>query len=671
MVATTVTVALSLAAPALASGGDDESPASSVLAAVDSATETVAPSTDTTDAILSTGSEAAGVLAETTGIDAGDEITTTVTADSGNVDVSVRVLSPGVDEPVHQDPATPVISPDAKSDIAAVPATDAEGATSDGEPVSEPASVNTNVAIRILSPGSNGEVTQVHEGSEIAPTDAPAQQPASDPSTTEQDGPSVGSDPTTADATTSESQLDSILSENNSGGYQVEDSQYQSDSQSSATPWYWSWWFGIDCDGNATTSSTETGSPASLDWTWEWVWEWSCTEEGAPPPGTTTGRPVSPASGPSGSSESSMVTTSTPSSATGNTNLSVRVLSPGDNGTVHQTTSSTPAGSVSGPAATTPAGEPWDWSWTFTFCDATTTLANQGASGTPLRWAWEWTWNWSCDSALGPPPDLSDAAQPDAVVGLPVAGTDVISAPVSTETLSEPSSPEPSRASAELQLPGLAGALRTLITLAGLAGLEWPRVDVATAVTSAIAAAPHLPGPLGAELSLPLPSQPAVDVSVVVVTEIPSTTLPGTTSPRQVPSEHISRGPLARVPAPAASTTTGSPIASGTTGTQTTWTSPAHGEIQAAAKPTATRPTVRPAPPDRPRSLFLPLGELGSSRGSGAGTSGGLVPSVPVVAVAALTGLFVLVAPGVGRRIRIARELSPRATYRSSIDHPG
>ena len=77
------------------------------------------------------------------------------------------------------------------------------------------------------------------------------------------------------------------------------------------------------------------------------------------------------------------------------------------------------------------------------------------------------------------------------------------------------------------------------------------------------------------------------------------------------------------------------------------------------------------APPERQRGLYSPLGELGNSQGGGAGTSGALVPSAPVVAVAALTTLFVLVAPGLGRRIRVARELSPRATYRSSIDHPG
>jgi hypothetical protein len=30
-----------------------------------------------------------------------------------------------------------------------------------------------------------------------------------------------------------------------------------------------------------------------------------------------------------------------------------------------------------------------------------------------------------------------------------------------------------------------------------------------------------------------------------------------------------------------------------------------------------------------------------------------------------------LAAPNLGRRIRVARELSPRSAYRSSIDHPG
>jgi len=676
VVAATVTVALFVAAPALASGGDDESLASSVLATVDAATETASQST--ADATSSAGAETAAIVENATGIDAGDQITTAVDATPGNVDVSVRVLSPGVDEPVHQGPATPVISPDAERDIATAPATDAEAASSDAEPVSEPASVNTNVAVRILSPGSNGEVTQVHEGSDVAPTNADGEQPAADSSAAEEDRAiSVEPDTTAADGTMSESQLDPTLSENNSDGYRGDDSQYQSESVSSPAPWYWSWWFGIDCDGNATTSSTETGNPASLDWTWEWVWVWSCTEEGVAPAGTTTERPTSVASAPSGSSDSALVTTTAPSSTTGNTNVSVRVLSPGDNGTVSQTGSSSPAGSTSGPmTTTTPAGEPWDWSWTFTFCDATTALANQGASGTPLRWTWEWTWNWSCDSAVGPPPDLS-GAPPEAVVTSAPAGTDVISTPVSPETLPEASPPvsEPrsGRATVELQPPSLAGALRTLIALAGLAGLDWPRVDVATAVTTAIVAAPQLPGPLGAELSLPVPSAPAVDVSVVVVAGGTGSTPPGASlaTAQPAPSGRGPGAPGAREWGHVVRATAHTAIAPSMAGSPATWRPTAGTETPAASTPTVKRPTVRPAPPDRARSVFSPLGELGSSRGSGAGTSGGLVPSAPVVAVAALTALFVLVAPGLGRRIRVARGLSPRAAYRSSIDHPG
>jgi hypothetical protein len=674
----TLAVALGAAAPAYASPGDEgESLASAVLGAAASVTEPAPQlSPDATPSAAS--DEPTATTEQGSAIDDLAEIATTVDADSGNLNVSVRVLSPGIDGLVTQeDAADAVISPAPSTDIAAGPTTAAAETSPDEQQTSSPTSVNTNVAVRVLSPGSNGPVVQAHETADVNATDALAEEAADATGDVE---PTAAQDPSStaeldasSQALPSDSEPTPSLSDDNSDGYHQDDSQYQSTDTSSPASWYWRWWFTIDCAGNPTTTSTETGTPASLDWTWEWLWAWSCTEpdDGSAQEATSSESSVS---------DPGVVSSPTVSSASGNTNVSVRVLSPGENGPVNQTTTGSPIPTGATTTGTAPAGEPWDWSWTFTFCDTTSALATQAASGTPLRWTWTWTWNWSCDAAVGEPPHLADSTEPEAV-GSPAAAGDVISVPlpqeafadVSAETFSDvpapaDSQPASSGATGELRLPGLSGALSTLTSLAGLDG---PWVDVAVAI-GATAGYPELPGPLLPQLSLPSASGAAGDVSVVVVvTEIPGATLPGMTSPRQAPSEPIGRRPTARVPAPAASTTAGSPVASGTTALPTTWQPRARGEIQAATKPTAERPTVRPTPRDRPRSLFSPLGELGSSRASGAAASGGLVPSAPVVAVAALTALFVLVAPGLGRRIRAARELSPRAAYRSSIDHPG
>jgi hypothetical protein len=192
-------------------------------------------------------------------------------------------------------------------------------------------------------------------------------------------------------------------------------------------------------------------------------------------------------------------------------------------------------------------------------------------------------------------------------------------------------------------------------------------VDVAVAVVE-----PELPGILVSADPLPSPALPGVDVSVVVVTEASSTSSTAVSSPLETPSGPVGRQQDDRVapPAPRAPSSTIAPRLPTTT-TTTAWQPPTGRESRAASKPTVKRPSARPAPPDRPRGPFSPFGYVSTSQGAGAGTSGGLVPGAPVVAVAALTALFVLVAPGLGRRIRVARELSPRGTYRSSIDHPG
>ena len=89
-------------------------------------------------------------------------ITTSTDSDGGNLNVSVRVDSSGTDGSVSQEQ---VISPPAEPDITssgnvggtAAPDATAEPALTDSTP---PGSTNTNVAVRVASPGDNGPVSQ-------------------------------------------------------------------------------------------------------------------------------------------------------------------------------------------------------------------------------------------------------------------------------------------------------------------------------------------------------------------------------------------------------------------------------------------------------------------------------------------------------------------------------
>jgi hypothetical protein len=81
--------------------------------------------------------------------------------------------------------------------------------------------------------------------------------------------------------------------------------------------------------------------------------------------------------------------------------------------------------------------------------------------------------------------------------------------------------------------------------------------------------------------------------------------------------------------------------------------------------------TVRPAPSRPQRGPHLPVDapqtlELG---GSTAPSSVGAL--VLLLLVATLTGILLVAAPGLGRRIRPARRPTPRSRYRRRIDLPG
>jgi len=551
--------------------------------------------------------------------DATEQIVTTVQADAGNADVSVRVLSPGVDGPVSQETSPPpVVSDDEPPSITtASELTDGSGGTMNG------VAGNTNVNVRVLSPGDDGPVTQ---------TAGSGADPRSEPSaSTSQDEPDAAP---AADLFESDSTTTPLRSEDNSQRYHDDDSQYQSEEDVGVEPWHWAWQFSIDCAGSATSLSAETGSRSSLDWAWDWSWNWDCSDPERAPPilATDTVGDQSSSGAPS-------------SSGAANTNVSVRVLSPGDAGPVTQTNTTSDGTSEASPGQT-PAGAPWSWSWTFTFCGPTTTFTTDIDSQSPLTWAWDWAWNWTCDAGVGPPPDLDGPSAGTGTTPLPPQSVVIPAAPappgVQQDLVEAPEPTAPTPSAAEI-IPSI--------------DIVMPSFDIAVDIAIDFGLASRS----GARTPNALPTVDLADVDVLVAVDAATSPalepLPASRAP-----DEWTRPPSARAGAASISHSESSP--------PVTQSPPVTPTTRTSSEKTPKHVSARPAPPDRPRTLPQ-LGQPRSAQTSGPGTYGGRVPSTPVVAVAALLAFFMLAAPRVGRRIRVARELSPRSAHPSSIDHPG
>ena len=308
---TTAIVGLGLGGPALASDGEPSLPPTP---GVSDAVAPPAPASGSpTDPIPVPVPELPPLppidetVAANTGPPETPDVVTATQTEAGSINVSVRVLSPGIDGPVAQDSSgSEVVSPPAEPDITAP----ANPAPSTPSVPAQQAGVNTNVEIRVLSPGDNGAVSQTSDSAGVTPNDETVATPPSEAESVPEAEPISGAGGSQASVAPEDSER-----------YQDENSQYQSESGSPTDPWYWHWVFAIDCAGNAASSSTETGSKASLIWTWDWAWDWAC---------------ISTDAGATSSNSSSLESSS--AAGAGNTNVSVRVLSPGDNGPVTQST---------------------------------------------------------------------------------------------------------------------------------------------------------------------------------------------------------------------------------------------------------------------------------------------------------------------------------------------
>lgn len=410
----------------------------------------------------------------------------------------------------------------------------------------------------------------------------------------------------------SDAEVNATTASQSEAQYQAPDSQYQSSGQFSSDAWIWSWYLSLDCDGTVTSSSTETGQRSSLDWSWDWAWEWDCGSPPHPPPidsiePTVNGDPA---------------TVNDASDADA-------ARAPADGGVVDDDAE---------------LGEAWLWTWTFTFCGTTVSGTLPISARSELEWIWTWNWTWTCgtESAPAPPGGTSplDDSPPapliEAAVSSPGDAASTATAPVTrwewitsvelpTWVISPLTSPDFGRSDMDVLLPTLDS-----VSLAGL--------------ISGLTAVGHIPVPAAGPVVSQLPVPP------------PASFTTGTLPSRGVNAFQQTRRAAA-----------GAPVAGGSL-------SPV-GQARAAeprlepASPRTERQSSKRRVSDTPRPSWPPLSLLQAAGGTGASSS--FVPSTSVLGTAALVAVIVLAAPGFGRRVSLARELRPRGTFGSSIDHPG
>jgi hypothetical protein len=505
-------------------------------------------------------------------------------ADGGNINVSVRVLSPGTDAPVSQSGSPDLVSPSPEPDITQEDADPAIPADATSSPLL--GAVNTNVSIRVLSPGDNGPVTQsngsVPEGVSVEVRQGPSTVAEHAPA------PSGGA--------------------KHSEQYQDANSQYQSFQQTDSDAWNWMWTLTMDCAGNTASTSTQTGSQTSLVWLWDWNWNWDCGAEAVTPLASNLASVKTPSS----TSQKDRTAIATPSAA--------------------------------------PSSDPWLWAWTFTFCGEALALSTQAGAGTALSWTWNWTWNWTCTPTGG-----TEASATPSGDAAPAFAMSDLGLTDDTLTGGEGTNSAAAAFGKTTQAPTSAGAL--------------PLPPFVTVEIS--------------PLSMPAPPTTPVEVTVdVVIPAVIPPFSPGTSPPG--PTVEVTAAVGVSIPhVPRDPTEAGRAAATGRRHGDARTLPPAHAVDTAVPRqihpsahqhPRAGKDRADAAPTRDARGTRrheLPLDLPRRSPAVGSSSSGGVVPGALLLGVAALTGFFLLAAPGLGRRIRVARELSPRSPEQSPIDHPG
>ena len=501
-------------------------------------------------------------------------------------DVSVRILSPETAEKAAPESGV----------VEVIPAASESDITPDPAPASEPAAqtgvterpANTNVSVRILSPGKDAVLSQITDA--LEPMRGPGGEDASG-SPTPDATPRAG---------------DSAVEGDESRQYQDDNSRYQSAEKEQNDSWRWEWYLTLDCSGVTSSESTEAGDSSSNNWEWIWIWNWECGLDGA---SEEAGAALNAGLGSIASVSGPAQGTSAPSNGP-----SAQAAPLSEPTGARSAAADTPSGDTNPPAGSTEA--PWAWNWAFNFCGYATTLPIRAGANTPLQWSWEWAWAWACTNATTQPPATGgvggESGEPATSTGEGAQAPELSPAPLVIEVIA-PFAPGVFTAMAPTTLVG---------PYAGPYAAHVPTSIVISRPSRAFRSPPTRSGPGAPTAAAAGPDRSSVPIRVAVAV--------------------ISR-------ASAAGTTTDEP--------------------EERARP--SKPRARKAAPRPDRGPDLPLAPTRSTSGL-TGSSGSAPPSATGGSGAAtLAAFFIFAAPGLGRRLRDARELSPRTPYRAPLDRPG
>ena len=207
-------------------------------------------------------------------------------ASPANVNVSVRVDSPGTDGSVAQANVA------ASGSTSASPApTDA--ASSAGTQQATPA--NVNVSVRVNSPGDDGAVTQANaasSGASAVVSPATATQAATPSAAdTQMTSPQYQPDPTQYQSPNTPAISGAAISAQPSTSAVTSPSPISANppvDSSQIVPTTWTWIWNWTCSGGASNVPVNVAplvsAPAGATWAWTWSWAAPCAAPAAPPP---------------------------------------------------------------------------------------------------------------------------------------------------------------------------------------------------------------------------------------------------------------------------------------------------------------------------------------------------------------------------------------------------
>jgi hypothetical protein len=620
------------------------------------ASDTDAASAETTD-------EAGEPAAESVSADSESEVVPDVViaaqTEHGNVNVSVRVDSPGHDGPVTQSGTVggeDQIAQNAPPAAVISAAEHGDTTTTDVVPGDSPQqkTVSSNVSVRAQSPGDNG----------------PVEQRNTPPETPDRDG--AISTPTT-------SQQDQQYHDDNSQYHESKDTHKDTHEEDLSETWNWTWRLTI-CDEDVHSISSQVGDMSARIWTWDWDWNWTCdgAEELDGPASAADASDDTTDARRGTSSERERAAAPSPSDAA-NVNVSIRAASPGDNGPVSQANAwPTPS------AGSDDAGEaPWIWAWTFGGCGPTTEIVSELGAGAGLVWTWSWVWDRPCAAESASPGDTTRDTTPGQNPGTTHpsdSGTSASDTSTSTTAatgtaLAIVENPTPIAFESVVSLiPTPAIVVRLPALDPALPGFEYVIGEDETQDDSQVSWLIRDPARVETATGR---EDDEWSAAVVIVfrhtggTPVPRDPAPPTPAVRMSASVERPQAPdvgarrAAWPPAVANGAPSGSPATGAGIGVP--------GGRRAGAAPVA-RPGAGPAPRERSRrDMPSPLGGLPVQTGvaGSPASAGGNASGSGVGVVALLVGLFVFAAPGHGRLMRLARTPRPRSRYGRRIDRPG